>query len=347
MFGSPRISTKELAALCRHLATSLEAGIDARKVWASEAERTGRSVLRGTLRTVSQEVNRGQSVAEALAATGDFFPAMFRQLAEVGEQTGHLAEVLAQLADHYDNQVRLRRLFLAAITWPVAELAIAVVVVGLLIWIMGVIGQPHGQKIDPLGFGLVGNRGLAIYVALVTGVLLLFAAAIHAARRGLLWVKPIQRAVLRVPVLGTALETLAMARLTWSLHLTLNTEINVRRALTLSLQSAGSVRLTDHAGAVDAALADGNSIAEALSAAGVFPADFLAAVSVGEQTGNLVESMALLSRQYQDRARAALATLTTLGGVAVWMLVAAMIIVLIFRLALFYVGAIRGAMGPL
>ncbi len=47
------------------------------------------------------------------------------------------------------------------------------------------------------------------------------------------------------------------------------------------------------------------------------------------------------------RARAALATLTTLGGVAVWMVIAAIIIALIFRLALFYIGTIRSAMGPL
>ena len=36
---SPQISLKPLVGLCRRLSTALEAGIDARTVWAREAER--------------------------------------------------------------------------------------------------------------------------------------------------------------------------------------------------------------------------------------------------------------------------------------------------------------------
>ena len=53
--------------------------------------------------------------------------------------------------------------------------------------------------------------------------------------------------------------------------------------------------------------------------------------------------MAHLSRQYQEQARAALATLTMLAGFAVWVVVAGLIIVLIFRLFLFYLGMITAA----
>ena len=71
-------------------------------------------------------------------------------------------------------------------------------------------------------------------------------------------------------------------------------------------------------------------------AAGCFPADFLDAVAVGEQSGALVESMGRLSRLYQDQARTALAALNVLAGFAVYAAVAMVIIVLIFRLAGFY-----------
>ena len=54
--------------------------------------------------------------------------------------------------------------------------------------------------------------------------------------------------------------------------------------------------------------------------------------------------MALLSRKYQDESRAALATLATLAGSAVWVVVAGFIIVVIFRLAGFYFGMLNGAM---
>ena len=62
-------------------------------------------------------------------------------MAEVGEHSGHQGEVFAQLSEHYENQVHLRRNFLAAIAWPMLQLAIALAVVGLLIWFTAIIGQ--------------------------------------------------------------------------------------------------------------------------------------------------------------------------------------------------------------
>ena len=344
MFFSTRIRLKKLAALCRRLATSLEAGIDVRTVWQRE---TGRASGRARIRigAVSQAVDRGEGLAEALAEAGGFFPPLLAELAQVGQQTGHLGEVFAQLAEHYDSQVRLRRSFLAAIAWPLVQLALAVAIVGFLIWIMGVIGKTRlGKPIDPLGLGLVGNEGLLIYIAFVAGVTLCLLFVIQAVRRGLVWTRPIQRGVLRAPVLGKALQTLALARLAWSMHLAMNTGMEVRRALKLSLQSTRNARYTDQIEQIGAEIDSGSSIHEAFERAGNYPADFLDALAVGEQSGRLVESMALLSRQYHEQARAALGTLTMLAGVAVWCAIALLIVALIFRLFMFYLGAIHDAM---
>ena len=53
--------------------------------------------------------------------------------------------------------------------------------------------------------------------------------------------------------------------------------------------------------------------------------------------------MAHVSNLYQDQARAALNTLATVGGFAVWVVVAGIIICLIFRLAMFYLGVLSAA----
>jgi type IV pilus assembly protein PilC len=337
MLFSPRIKLRNLAGLCRRSATALGAGIDVRTVWAREAGRAAGRAIRGRLLTVSEGIHRGESMADALAATGDFFPPLFRELVQVGEQSGHLSEVFARLADHYEGRLKLRRIFLGAIAWPLIELAAAVVVIGFLIWIMGVIG--HG--IDPLGFGLVGNKGLMIYVAFLATVGVLFVLILEALRRGLVWTGPIQRAVLRLPVLGRALQTLALARMAWALHLTLNTSMDVRRALRLSLRSTRNARYTDQIQLIEKEITAGNSIHAAFVAAGCFPTDFLDAVAVGEQSGELVESMARLSQLYQDQAYAALAALNVLAGFAVYAAVAMVIILLIFRLAGFYFGTLN------
>jgi type IV pilus assembly protein PilC len=344
MFFSPRIGLKPLAALCRRQAIGLQAGIDLRTMWAREAGQARSAAARQRFSTASQAIHGGESLTAGLARTGDFFPALFREMIEVGEQSGHLAEVMGQLAEHYEGQLQLRRTFLAAIAWPMVELAAALGVIGLLIWIMGLISQITNTQVDILGFGLVGTPGLLIYLLILAVVGTLGYAAVQAVSRGMIWTRPVQRAVLRVPVLGSALETLALARLAWTMYLTMNAGMKLRRSLELSLRSTRNARYLDVIGTIDAEIARGNSIYDAFCAAGCFPIEFLDALQVGEQSGQLVESMAHLSRQYQEQARTTIAVLAKLTGMAVWALVAAFIIFLIFRVFSFYLGMIKSAM---
>lgn len=336
MLFSPRIGLKPLVGLCRRLHIALEAGIDIRVVLARETQRA-HGQLRRHLSTLADAVNRGESLADGLAATDDFFPSLFRELVDLGEETGHLDGVLAQLADHYQNQLELRRNFLSAITWPVTQLGLSVLIVGALIWIMGFL------QVDLLGFGLVGNRGLAIYVTIVAGAIILGWLIVRAITRGLVWTRPIQRVALQLPGIGKPFQTLALARLAWSMNVTMNAGMDVRRALKLSLRSTQNALYIDHIPAIDAEISAGNSIHEAFCRAGGYPAEFLDTLAVGEESGKVVESMGLLARQYQDRARAALAALMIVAGWVVWAMVAAIIIVLIFRIFSFYVAALGAA----
>ena len=169
------------------------------------------------------------------------------------------------------------------------------------------------------------------------------AGLIYALGRGLAWTRPIQYLVMRVPQLGKALETLAIARLAWALHLTQNAGMDLRPSLKLALQSTGNARYIDAVPGVDKVIARGDTIEEAFRASGVFPGEFLDAVHVGEQSGRLVESLAVLSRQYHERADAAMRVLTMAAGFAVWMLIAAVIILVIFRIFSYYVGVLNNA----
>lgn len=344
MLFSPRIRLKSLAALSRRLSIALGAGIDVRTVWTREAERaTG--PLRRPVQAVSHAVHRGESLADALTDTQDFFPVLFREMVAVGEQTGHLETVLAQLADHYEGRLSMRRAFLAAITWPLAQLGITLAVVGFLIWIMGVIRDATGNReFDMLGLGLTGERGLQIYVTFLALLGVLVWLTLRAIHRGVLWVRPVQRFAMALPGLGPPLQTLALSRLAWSMHLTMSTGMDVRRALKLSLNSTQNSHFVDQIPAIDAAIVRGNSIHESFVAAGGYPADFLDTLAVGEESGEIVECMERLARQYQEQARLALAALTTIAGWAVWAVVGTFIVVLIFRVFSFYLAALHGAM---
>ncbi len=340
MIFSPRIGWASLAALCRRLSVSASAGIDARTTWNREAKRAGRK-QRPQFTQIRDAVAGGESVGDAVEKLDGYFPTLFREMLAVGEKTGTLAEVLRRLAEHYENQLRLRRMFLAGITWPLIQLSFAVFVVGLLIWVLGFIaGMRGGKPIDILGFGLIGNQGLMIYLSFVGSIVAAAGVLIQAIRRGVFWAKPLQRAMLRVPMIGHALQTLCLARMAWSMQLTLNVEMDLRRSLPLAIRSTGNDFYIRHCQRIVADITSGSEIHEALRKSGAFRADFLDSVEAAELSGQLVESMARLSRQYEEQAQAALHTLVTISGFAVWAMVATLIAALIIRMAMFYIGTI-------
>ncbi|HTQ38014.1 MAG TPA: type II secretion system F family protein [Pirellulales bacterium] len=340
---APRPSTKTLADFLRRLSMSLAAGIDIRKALGSEARRSS-PALRERIETMSGMVNTGSTVTVAMQETGDYFPVLVREVVSVGEQTGHLPEVLKQLAEHYDEQLALRRMFLTTITWPLMELAMALAVIGFLIWMSATITNITGTKTDLLGLGLTGVGGLVVYLmflALVGVGLFLF---YRAARTGQMWTHPIQRLALRLPMLGDALRTLAVARFAWTLHITLGAALDVKRSLQLAVASTHNVEFTEQWKRMEQVIARGHPIYEALTEAGVFPIELVHAVQVGEESGRLVESLEILARQQLEAARTAFAIFTRLAGWGVWCLVAGLITVLIFRLAGDYLGNINQAM---
>ena len=135
-----------------------------------------------------------------------------------------------------------------------------------------------------------------------------------------------------------------LARMAWALHVTLNSGMDLRRAMKMSIASTNNVVYTQHIDRVLREIRQGHSIYEALTAAGVFPIELLESVQVGEQSGRLVESMAHMAQQYQDQARTAMLVLTVLAGLAATGLIAAVIVFLIFRLFGFYIGTINEAL---
>jgi type II secretory pathway component PulF len=338
---APQVGLKPKAELCRRMSTALRAGIDSRTAWTREAERS-HGLLRRHLLTVSEAVRRGETVSAGLAATGEYFPPLFHELVNVGEQTGNLDAVLAQLAEHHENQLTLRRRLFGMLAWPILELTIAIVFIGLMIWFMPDIQRlVQNKDFDALHLGLVGTRGLIIYLTFLAGVAAAIWLFFRAMNRGVLWVGPVQSLLLRLPKVGQPLQTLALSRLAWAMHLTLNTGMPVRRAIALSLRSTQNAYYISQIPAIDAEIATGHSLYEAFYSTGAYPASFLDTLAVGEESGETVEAMERLAAQYVEQARTAMTALTIILGAVIYGAIALVLIILIIRIA------ISGYIGPI
>ena len=344
---SPRIRLKPLASLCHRLDIATNAGIKDFKVWQNESTRGSRTQQR-KLNQVVNALSAGSTLPQALSSTGKYFPKLFQQMVEVGDVSGQMGRTYKRLAEHYDRTIAAKRSLISKLAWPAIQLGIALFVVGTLIFVMGLIpGNENGDKFDMLGLGLVGTHGLIKYCNfLVIGAiaLLLF---VEAFRRGAGWIKPLQRLVVMLPIVGQAFRTLAIARLTWAFQLVLGTSMDLRKALPLVLDATGNDYYARFGPEVAMRVEQGQDIHTAFAATGVFPKELIDYIAVGEESGSLAELMQRLSVEYQERASTSISVLAQVAGYLIWLLVAAMILMLIFQLFSGYVGVINDAVKPI
>ncbi len=267
-----------------------------------------------------------------------YFPVLAVRMIRAGEETGRLDTVLLRLADHYEHLFSVRREFLSAITWPMVELGIALGVIGLLIVITGML-----DTVDLLGFGLVGTRGLVIYLLILAAVGITLVLLIYALQHGFFGTGP-WRVAMKLPMVGKAIETAALSRFTWTLSATLDTGMDVRYAIRTALESTVNPVYQDVVERCERHVAEGNEIHTALRSARVFPPELVDMVEAAEIAGTLTESLNHIAKQYEEQARFAAQVSARILAFLVWLLVAVLIIALIFRLARIYFGAIHEAL---
>jgi len=333
-----RLSHSELSGLFQRLGISLRAGVDVLRAWETESRR-GSARYRNLMLEVHQRLRRGSSVAEAMGEMDGYFPVMATEMVRIGERTGHLEAVMLRLSDHYQHLLKLRRDFYASITWPVCELIMALLVVGLLIWLMGFLGT----GIDLLGWGLVGTSGLMIYLLIVATIVAVISLLAYSVASGYWGVVPVVIAM-RIPVVGPFLESMALARFTWSLAVGIEAGLDARDSMRMALRSTHNPKYTSVESKCDQAIERGEEFNEALEEAGVFRDDLLDSIRAADLTGTHTDVLLRLSRDYDERTQAASRRLSFVCACIVGCTVAMFIVYLIFRLFMVYMGGINDAL---
>ena len=329
------ISTKELIGLCQRVGQSLKAGVEIRRVWQQESTR-GSATQRHHLDSIYRHIAAGGTVADAMRACGGYFPRLTCQMVEIGEKTGQLDEVLLKLAKYYEQQEAMKRSFYLGIAWPMLQLFAATFIIAGVIWISGLIGgfMGTGGTIDILGLGLTGGSGAILFLLSVATVVGGVVLSINALLRGWFGGGPL-RLAMRLPVLGTCLESFALSRLTWSFALGLESGMDAKRVIELALGATQNAHYEQHTAAIVAGVARGNSFHDSFAQSNAFPSDFLFALETAEIAGATSESLLRLAKQYEEKAHEAMRYVTMACTAATFALVALIIIMAIGRLAMF------------
>lgn len=335
---SARLPLQSLIELCRALRHNLSAGINIRKVFRQLAER-GPAPARPVVRRIGDAIERGESLASALAEERAAFPPLFLSLAKVGEQTGQLPEVLGELEKYYLLQQKLGRTFRARSMLPLIQLGLAFLVIALLITVLGWISATRGGS-APTVFGFSGGVGGLLFLLAGFGTVAALFGAYWVVTRTLQQKEAFDALALRLPAVGPCLEALALARFALALHLTMETGMSLPKAVRLSLAATGNASFEARADVVVKAVKGGSDLTTALARSGLFREDFLNMVAVGEEGGRVPEILRHQAEYYHEEAERRLLVVIRLLSGGVWLAYALFMIVAIFRIASLYLGAL-------
>lgn len=278
---------KTLAMAYDNLSTMLEAGVPLLRSLNTVASGLEPRVKKVFL-ALADGVSKGNSLAEMMSHSPKVFSSLDIMLVNAGETSGSLAELVGLLAKWHEMSRRMLRKMLAGLLLPVLILTIAAFVA-------------------PVPNFVLGGQTLGGYLSSVAGILLLFwipAAIVFLIVRltpqtGLLR-RMLDRFVLRVPVLGTAMYKLALCRFLWVFHALCKAGVPLADCVGMAIPSAGNAVVGDLFRPAAERVRAGEPMGGGLSSK--LPIELVEMWKVGEETGNLDEVTKRLAQQNTEAA---------------------------------------------
>ena len=332
-----RIGPKTLSTLCERVGVAFDVGLNPHRVFEREAE-NNQTTYGNKMKAVAEHVKNGGSLADAIKAQGNYFPGHFAEMVEAGEESGRLELVLERLSDYYMDMSEMRSNFVSSIMWPLVQLLIAIAIIGMMIYLPSVLSaDPNAQK-DLLGIGLVGERGLYIYMAAVGGLAVIGFVLFLLARQG--YFNFLADWFARVPYFGNIVKVFPESRFVQTLSLAIYSGIDAWSAVEMSFRSAGTPQFLAKTASSRESILQGNEIHQVMADARLFNRNTLETVETGEKTGRLAEILDKYFRHMKNDVRKSMNWLTQAASTLIWLIIAAVLITIIFRVFTLYVGTI-------
>ncbi len=305
--GRGELSGSDAARLTEQVAGLTSARLPLAPGLRAAAEEMPRGRLRSALGSVSDRLDRGASVDEALAAEGSRLPGHLRGLVSVGSKTGKIGDVLARFVAFQDVGVELRRRIWIGMAYPLLSLAFAVGVFTLiftgLVPNFEAIFRDFGVSLPWITVAMIRvshacAAGQYLTLGLLAGfpVIWLLAFVILGG--------PLRRTLAGgLPVVGVVWRNISLAEFCHLLGLLLECEVPLGEALRLT---GGGVRDAALDGACKGVARDvdgGLGFAQALSRQPVFPRNLSRLIRWADTHQSLPESLHMAGEMFEAGAR--------------------------------------------
>jgi type IV pilus assembly protein PilC len=312
------IKTRELVIFTRQFATMIDAGLPLVQCLDILGNQQPNKTFQTVIREVKADVEQGSTFADALRKHPKPYDELYVNLVQAGEIGGILDTILNRLAVYLEKADALRKKVKGAMVYPSTVLVVAVgVVVLMLVKVIPTFEKMFedfgGELPAPTQFVVTISHFMQHWIAVILGVIVGAIVAFGTARRkNLKFRKATDALFLKLPVFGSLLRKVAVARFTRTLGTMIASGVPILDGLDIVARTAGNMIIEEALHKVRAAITEGKTIAEPLAESDVFPGMVTQMIAVGEETGAMETMLAKIADFYDEEVDAAVDALTAM-----------------------------------
>jgi type IV pilus assembly protein PilC len=309
-FGSGKVKVKDIAIFFRQFSVMIDAGLPLVQCLEILAANQESQAFQKTLTGVRTTVEGGATLANAMRQYPVVFDDLTTNMIEAGETGGILDVILQRLATYVEKAVRLRAAVKSALIYPVAVVGIAGLIVGALLkWVVPIFANLFAGLGVALPLPTRIVMGLSAFVQgfwwvlIAGGIGLVFGLKqIRKHPRGRYL---FDKALLKMPVVGTLLRKIAVGRFTRTLGTLITSGVPILEGLAITAKTSGNAVLEEALMKVRKAIEEGRTIVDPLRECGVFPNMVTQMIGVGEATGAMDNMLQKIADFYEEEVDAA------------------------------------------
>lgn len=316
--GGKPIKAADIAIFTRQLATMMKAGVPMVQTFDIVAEGTDHEKMRELITTIRTDVASGTGLAATLAKHPMYFDDLFCALVASGENSGTLEVMLDRVATYKEKTEALKAKIKKALTYPIAVIAVAIVVTGvLLIKVVPQFAETfRGFGADLPGFTLfvlaISEWVQSWWFMMLLGLFSASYALSQAKRRNKRFADWLDSVSLKIPIIGNVVHDAVIARFSRTLSTTFAAGVPLVEALDSTAGAAGNAIYSKAIRRIREDVTTGTALAVAVRSTGLFPTMLLQMTAIGEESGSLDDMLGKVANHYEAAVDNAVDSLSSL-----------------------------------
>lgn len=304
------VSVREMSVFCRQFESVLNAGVTVVEALDMLSEQTENKQFANAIAEVRDSVQRGETLAVAMAEHPKIFPNLMVQMVAAGESSGGLDKAFSRVGSQFEKEAHLKGLIIKSAIYPVILILVIIVVVAIM---MIKIVPTFTEQFDEVGGKLPGIT-LAVMavsdffvhswyfiIAIIAGI----AIFIHAWKKTEGGAHILGKFILKVPLVGPLSIKTASSRMTRTLSTLMGSGVQLVDALGLVTEMMGNAVVKQALKDATEEVSRGIPLSKPLADSGVFPPMVYHMIEIGEETGNMEDMLDKVAAYYDEEVESA------------------------------------------